>query len=587
MRRPPEPAAPVAANGAPRAPSWSRDPRERALARTLGVSDLLARVLLARGIDDPDRVRRHLHPELRDLHDPFAFRAMPRAVDRVREAIARREPIMIHGDYDVDGVTGSVLLLKLFRMVGADAKVFIPERRDGYSFGAASLRAIAAGGFRLCISVDNGTNAGEYVDRIQAAGCDVIVTDHHGTSDNVARAHSVLNPRLPDAGYPDRDLAGVGVAFCLAKAIAASFSRAKALSEEFESFLVEAMTHVALGTVADVAPLRGENRILVHHGLRALAVSRSPGIRALLESANVAHRSPDTEDIAFRIAPLINAAGRMGRAGEAIDLLIAPGYQEAQAAAKVLEQHNEERRKVERRLVDEVMAEARAAPEPILVLGREGWHPGVLGIVAARVAETMRKPTILIAFDGDRGRGSGRSAGMLNLRDALLACGDCLLSHGGHAAAVGLEVERRRLDDLRTQLNRTAGALVQSAWLACPDGEVGLSELDPKSVRKLDLLGPFGAGNPRPVFVSTGVRAVGRPSVDARNQDLRFRVAQAGVVLPARLKHGSARFEEVRALEGPLRLTHSPRLAAWAEDGPVELQVETLEAQAPTAARGA
>jgi len=561
-------------------PPWivpGPDPRERALARTLGVPDLLARLLLARGLDDPAAARAHLRPDLRQLHDPFAFALMDRAVARVRDAVSRGEKIVIHGDYDVDGISGTVLLLKFFELMSADAKPYIPQRGDGYSFTEASRRAIVGGGYGLCISVDNGTNACEIIDQIQQSGCDVLVTDHHGTTENVANAHTVLNPRLPDAGYPDRELAGVGVAFCLAKAVATSFSAGKAMSDEFQEFLVDAMTYVALGTVADVAPLRGENRILVSHGLRAMAASRNPGVRALLDSANLSNRSPDSEDISFRIAPLINAAGRMGSAQEAVKLLMARGYQDAQQSAAVLEQYNSQRRTVERALYDRVMALALECSDPILILGDRGWHAGVLGIVAARIAETLHKPTVLIAIDDTGiGRGSGRSAGMLHLRDALGCCSDLLRGHGGHAAAAGLEIHEDQVDSLRARINERCGQDVRRLPAPRATAAAEFTDLEPQVVRKLDLLGPFGAANPRPVFATRAIKMIGRPTTDNRGQDVRFRVAKGGVILPARLKRGAHRFEEIRGLDSPIYITYSVRLAQWAEEGPVELLVHDL-----------
>lgn len=553
------------------------DPRERALAKTMGIPTLLARILLARGLEDPERIRRHLRHDLSELHDPFSFRHMQRAVDRIHRAIRSGQTIVVHGDYDVDGVTGTVLLLKLFELVQADVKPFIPARSDGYSLSEASIRAAREHGAELLISVDNGTNAIEAVAELQASGCDVIVTDHHGTEENVADAFALLNPRLPGAGYPDRDLAGVGVAFRLAAALAESFSKPRTLSAEFRDFLVDAMAYVALGTIADVAPMRGENRIMVHHGLRALAASRNPGIRALLDAANLSHRSPDEEDVAFRIAPIVNAAGRMGHALEAVELLMARGYQEAQEVAKRLERHNETRRRVERELTDRVLERAAAMDDAILVLGEEGWHAGVLGIVASRVAETLGRPTILISFEDDRGRGSGRSAGAVDLREALASCSSLLLSHGGHRAAVGLEIERRRLDEFRAAINERHGHRVERGTPEAADGAAELGELDVRAVRKLDLLGPFGPGNPRPRLASRGVRLVGRPFVDSRDRSVRFRVSQNGTMMPARLVRGIDRFEEVCSLNAPFDLVYTPRLRRQAEEGPVELLVSSLE----------
>ncbi|MEQ1634322.1 MAG: DHH family phosphoesterase, partial [Planctomycetota bacterium] len=430
-------------------PIGPTDPREGALAKTMGLPNIVARVLLARGQDTPDKVKAFLRPDLGSLHDPFAFVDMQRSVDRIKHALRHQETILIHGDYDVDGISGTVLLTKFFRLLHADVRPHIPARADGYSFSKASEDAIAKCNAKLVISVDNGTNAVASIGRIQASGCDVIVTDHHGTGENVAPAFAMLNPRLQGAGYPDRDLAGVGVAFRLAAAIGDTLTRGMLQSPEFGDFLLDAMSYTALGTVADVAPLSGENRTLVWHGLRALAQSRSPGIRALLDSAGLSNRSPDVEDIAFRIAPLINAAGRVGHALDAAALLCAPGIIEAQAAARVLEKHNDERRKVERKLQDEVVALAARETGPAVVLAGDDWHPGVLGIVAARVAETTGKPAILIAWKGDIGRGSGRCQSGIHLRNALAACGQYLNSHGGHAAAVGLEVQRDRFEAFR------------------------------------------------------------------------------------------------------------------------------------------
>ncbi|MCR9247901.1 MAG: single-stranded-DNA-specific exonuclease RecJ [bacterium] len=548
------------------------DPREGALAKTVGLPDIVARVLLARGHDDPERIRRFLRPDLRSLHDPFAFSQMQRAVDRIRDAIKRGESILIHGDYDVDGVTGTVVLHKFFSLLHTTSKPYIPARADGYSISDASVEAVLKGGHQLVISVDNGTNAVSAIERLQAAGVDVIVTDHHGTNENVAGAYAILNPRLPDSGYPDRDLAGCGVAFRLAAAIAHSFSGSMLQSPEFAEFLADAVACIALGTVADVAPLVGENRTLVFHGLRALTQSKSPGIRALLDAAGVSHRGIDVGDIAFRIAPLINAAGRMGHAIEAVQLLLAPGYSEAQAAAKVLENHNENRRRVERLMQDEVMREAATIEAPAIALGSDKWHPGVLGIVAARAAETFKKPVVLVAFEDGVGRGSGRCNTGLHLRDALTGCTDLLESHGGHAAAVGLEVKRENFDAFCVQFAKVCGELPRRESVFF-DGPARFEELDPHTVRRLDTLGPFGTGHPRPRFITQNVKTVGYPTTDARGLDLRIRVVAEGQVLPARLVRGANRFEELRTCRGPWTLLHSPRLSTRGEEGPVLLEV--------------
>jgi single-stranded-DNA-specific exonuclease len=556
------------------------DPRERALARTLGLPDLVARVLLARGVADPDAVRAFLRPDLGLLHDPFRFRDMQKAVDRIRKALRTGEGILIHGDYDVDGISGTVLLHKFFGLLQARSRPYIPARSDGYSISATSVQAVLASGCTLVISVDNGTNAVESIAALQAAGCDVIVTDHHGTQEHVAAAFAMLNPRLPDAGYPDRDLAGVGVAFRLAAAVAASFTSGMLTSPEFAEFLADAMAYVALGTIADVAPLVGENRAMVFHGLRSLAQSRNPGVLALLDSAGLSHRSPDVEDIAFRLAPLLNAAGRMGHARQAVELLCAPGYAEAQAAAKVLEKHNEERRKVERLMLDEAKAQAAGCDDAAIVLGSDSWHRGVLGIVAARIAEQTGKPTILLGFADGIARGSGRCTSGLDLRSALALCGDLLLAHGGHAAAAGLELRRDDVDAFRTRFHRACEQLAATGQVDQIDGHAQFAELDPHTVKKLDMLGPFGRGHRRPRFCTADVRTIGNPTTDVRGLDLRLRVVSAGQILPVRIARAAPRFEEVRQRQGPWTLVYTPRINARGEEGPVYLDVHELHAEA-------
>lgn len=563
------------------------DPREQALARTLGLPDLVARVLLARGIDSPESAKSFLRPDLGSLHDPFAFKDMQKAVDRIRDALRNGDPILIHGDYDVDGISGTVLLHKFLKLLHCTSRPYIPARADGYSFSKASVAAIKAGGFPLVISVDNGTNAVAEIAELQRSGVDVIVTDHHGTTENVADAFCVLNPRLPDAGYPDRDLAGCGVAFCLVAAIAESLSATMRRSSEFADFLVDAMAYIALGTVADVAPLRGENRTLVFHGLRSLSLSRNPGMRALMDAAGLLHRGAGVDDIAFRLAPLINAAGRVGHADDAVRLLCAPSYVEAQAAAKVLEGHNEARRKVERSLQDEVQLLCQDHDGAAIVLGKEHWHPGVLGIVAARIAEQTHRPVLLLAFDGDVGRGSGRCTNGVHLRDALGECSDLLEAHGGHAAAAGLEIRRENFAAFQERFADVCARLAPAEASFRADGVARFDELDPQTLRRMDALGPFGNGHPKPRFVTHGVRIVGNPFVDVRGRDVRVRMSKDGALMPARLIRGIEHFETMRSDKGPWSVAYTPRISTRSEEGPVQIDVHAMSRSDAKSGNGA
>ena len=554
------------------------DPREQALARTLGLPDLVTRVMLARGIESPEQAKSFLRPDLGSLHDPFAFKDMQKAVDRIRDSLRRDDPILIHGDYDVDGISGTVLLHKFLKMLHGTSRPYIPARADGYSFSQASVDAIKKGGFPLVISVDNGTNAIAPIAELQKSGVDVIITDHHGTTENVADAFAVLNPRLPDAGYPDRDLAGCGVAFTLVAAIAESLSGSMRQSSEFADYLIDAMGYIAMGTVADVAPLCGENRTLVFHGLRSLSISRNPGIRALMDAAGLLHRGAGVEDIAFRIAPLINAAGRVGHANDAVALLCAPGYTEAQSAAKVLEAHNEARRKVERQLQDEVLQLVEGNDSAAIVLGASNWHPGVLGIVAARIAESTAKPVLLLAFNGDTGRGSGRCTNGVNLRDALSECSDLLEAHGGHAAAAGLEIKRENFEAFCERFAATCARLAPREHPYRVDGIASFEELAPQTIRRLESLGPFGQGHPRPRFVTHNVKFVGNPFVEMRGQHVRIRVAKGKEIMPARVIRGAPLFETLRQNKGPWSLAYTPRISSRGEDGPVQIDIHDLAA---------
>lgn len=552
------------------------DPRESSLARSIGLPDLCVRVLLARGIDTKDAAKGFLRPDLGSLHDPFAFTQMEKAVDRVKKSLRNGDPILIHGDYDVDGVSGSVLLHKFLKLLHCNSKPFIPARKDGYSFSQASVKAIKDGGFPLVISVDNGTNAIEPIAELQRSGVDVIVTDHHGTTENVADAYAVLNPRLPDAGYPDRNLAGCGVAFTLIAAMAESLSGTMRRSSEFADFLIDAMGYIAMGTVADVAPLCGENRTLVFHGLRSLSMSRNPGIRALMDAAGLLHRGAGVEDIAFRIAPLINAAGRVGHANDAVDLLCAPSYTEAQKAAKVLESHNDARRKVERQLQDEVHRLIEGGTGPAVVLGQDNWHPGVLGIVAARIAESTGKPVLLLAFDGDVGRGSGRCTNGVNLRDALGECSELLEAHGGHAAAAGLEIKRANFPAFCERFAEVCERMAPKEHPYRVDGSAEFDELAPQTIRRMESLGPFGNGHPRPRFVTHGVKIIGNPFVETRGQHVRIRVAKGGDIVPARVVRGANDFEALRSHKAPWSIAYTPRISSRSEDGPIVLDIHDM-----------
>jgi len=515
----------------------ARPPREACarLAAALGVTPVAAAILWDRGVRDVEEGQRFLDPALTALHDPDTFPQMDAAVERIARAVAGGEPIAIYGDYDVDGVSSSALLLDLFDLVGVSVDVYLPHRvEEGYGLNEAALDDLARRGIRLVITVDNGTGMAREIAHGRERGLSFVVTDHHeaACADTPADAH--LNPKA-EPSIPFRDLSGVGVVFKLAWAISRRFSRARKVSPELRGFLRRALGYVALGTVADVCPLRGENRTLVAHGLRELDAWDRPGIRALREIACPEGGPLTASALAFRIGPRINAAGRMGRADLALELLRTRDPDRAREIARHLDRENRRRQDVERRILED--ARERIAREFDLsrargiVLADPAWHPGVIGIVAARLVELFQRPTILIALAGERGRGSGRSVPQVHLRDAIACCREHLIGFGGHAQAAGIAIEASRVDVFREAFDRAVplpGEELRAALRI--DAEVRLAAVNGRLVADLDRLAPFGEGNPAPIVLARDLEIVGTPRSMGRTSDhLSFFVRQDGI----------------------------------------------------------
>ena len=555
-----------------------------ALARGCGLSPVLAEVLWNRGHRELDQVRAWLEADPSGLEDPWKFHGMEAAVERVRKALYDREKILIHGDYDVDGLTGTVLLHSFFKLCGADPAIHIPSRQEGYSFSETSIQRIREGGFGLCVSVDNGTAEVDAIAEAQALGCDVIVTDHHATGPEIAPAHTILNPRLAHSTYPFPDLAGVGVAFKLAWAVAQSFSKRKILSEDFQRFMVEASALVSLGTVADVVPLHGENRILVRQGLKALLHSGHPGLRALIDVLGPRY-GLEAEDVSFRLGPRINAAGRMGRAELAIQLLTARSYGEARKLAQKIESLNRQRQQIERRTVAEAMDKLRRDPKleerRVILVWDSGWHLGILGIIAARLSETFHRPALVLAPKDGKARGSGRSFGETNLKRLLDAAGDLLCRYGGHAKAVGLEVEESKLPALGERLEEAASRLPPYAPPSIRvDASVGLDHWNRTELSMLDKFRPFGAGNPLPKFHAGGVR-IGRQMkrIGPDGRGITFTAIQNGRAIKGLAYKLGERMQEFFKQPADWNLVYTPRVPMRVEEGCIELFVHALERQ--------
>ncbi len=473
---------------------------------------------------EPDQVKTYLEPSLDNLHDPFGLPDAEEAAERIITAIGSGEAILVHGDYDADGITSAALLVRFLQKLGADVHYFIPHRfKDSYGLSARAVRA-SAGKVGLVIAVDCGVRDHEVIAAASAQGQDVIVVDHHEPGDTLPEPALVINPKREDSTYPERDLAAVGLAFKLASAICLKMDLPQnSLQRAF-------LDLVAIGTIADVAPLVGENRTMVASGLRLLPQTRKVGLQVLLELCELTEPI-SARDVAFRVGPRLNAVGRMADASDALELLLTDDEDDARRKALILEGLNRKRRKEQDRIFREAQrmlaADDCPAMDRVVVLGREGWHRGVIGIVASKVLEATGLPTVMLAIEGDQARGSARSIEQFDMADAFKQCDDVLLRHGGHALAAGLELETARVGDLRERLNEVGRKAMTdrvSTGTLAVDCEVGLDEVDEELVAALALMEPCGEGNRSPVLSVRGVTAVDVRTVGADNKHLKMAV---------------------------------------------------------------
>ena len=482
------------------------------LSAELQIAPAAARVLCARGLSDPEHARAFFRPSLDNLHDPFLMADMAEAVERLRRAIEQGERVLVYGDYDVDGTTSVVILTKAIELAGGISEWHVPHRlKDGYGMRPEVVEKAAGDGVRLIVSVDTGIRAAEVVRRANELGIDVIVTDHHLPESELPPAVAVLNPNRPDCPYPEKNLCGAGVAFKLVQALLGGRGwTPDKLRRILESFL----KLVAIGTVADVVPLTGENRVIVRHGLDGLASVKNLGLRALLDVAGFAGKSPSSRQIAFQIAPRLNAAGRMDTARAVVELFLTHDAARAGELARQLHEQNAERQQVEAQIREycekvEVTGEERA-----LVFCGEGWHRGVLGIVASRMVERYYRPAFVLSVNPEDGlaQGSGRSIAAFHLLDALEAMPDLFLKFGGHEHAAGLTMEAARVPEFRERFHAWAAAHLTAEDLIpriAIDATVELSELGEECAADLFSLAPFGHGNPAPVLAAMDVEVAG------------------------------------------------------------------------------
>jgi single-stranded-DNA-specific exonuclease len=502
------------------------------LAADLKLPDLLCRLLVARGFGGPDDARRYLRPRLEHLHDPSMLGDLERAVERIVRAVRAGETILIHGDYDVDGICSTTILTRTIQRLGGSVTPFIPQRlTDGYDLTDAGVRAAHAAGARLVITCDCGTSAIEPVARLQRDGIDVIITDHHLPGGPLPAAYAILNPRKPGCPSPDRDACAAGVAYKLALALTRSMGASP-------NPVLRMLDLVALATIADVAPLRGENRVLARYGLKLLNETQNVGLRAMIRASGLDRKAITAGRVGFILAPRLNAAGRIGSALRGVELLMSPEESHANPIARELEELNARRQEMDRKTLEDARQMVRALDLEStygIVLAADGWHPGVIGIVASRIVEEFGRPTILVALEGAEGKGSGRSISPFDLHAGIAQCRDLLLRFGGHRSAAGVTIARDKIEAFAERFNAAARSVLTPADLVPElraDLDVTLEEVTDDLEALLRHVEPCGLGNPAPVLVARGVRVAAPPRVVGKD-GLRVLLEQHGTRITA------------------------------------------------------
>ncbi len=483
------------------------------LAADLSLPPTICNLLMRRGHDQGDVARRFLRPRLEQLHSPDSMLGLADAVDRLERAIRAGETILVHGDYDVDGMCSTTLMTRVLRGLGGLVVPFIPHRvEDGYDLTNAGVKAAVAAGASVVLTCDCGTSAVEPVAALGALGIDVIISDHHLPGGALPDCLAVLNPRRPGCEYPDKDLAAVGVAFKLALALTRKMGGS-------ENSVYRLLDLVALATVADIAPLRGENRVLVRYGLKLLSETSNVGLRSLIRSSGLEGKPLTAGRIGFILAPRLNAVGRLGHALRGVELLMSESEHEANGIARELEEFNRNRQEMDRRTLDEarlMLSRIDLDKTYGIVLSSENWHPGVIGIVASRVVEETGRPAVLIAIQDGIGKGSGRSIPAFDLHGGLGECRDLLLRFGGHRAAAGVTVSADGVEAFAGRFNEVARARLTEDDLVRElkvDLELPIEDASDDMQAFLRHFEPFGIGNAAPLFVSRGVQLVGRARV--------------------------------------------------------------------------
>ncbi|MBI1901715.1 MAG: single-stranded-DNA-specific exonuclease RecJ [Planctomycetia bacterium] len=572
--------------------------RIAALERAAGLSPVVAQLLVQRGIEHPQVALGFLNPKLTDLRDPAELPGATAAAERIWRAVQDKKRVVVYGDYDVDGIAGTSILYLALRLLGANVGYYIPHRLDeGYGLNGEAIAALAREGVGLVVTVDCGITSVDEAILARRAGVELVVTDHHAMRDELPGADVLVHPRLPGHSYPFGDLSGSGVAFKVAWALCQMAEGSKRVSPPMREFLLQAVVLAALGAVADVVPLLDENRVLVHYGLMGLKQTQNVGLKALLKVSGLASKARlSSDDIGFGLAPRLNAAGRLGQARLAVELFTTPSEPRAMELAQYVEELNENRKSLERSIYLAANKQAQERFDPAhdsaLVLADRGWHAGVIGIVAGRLAERYHRPVVLISLDDLAQRpalGSARSVPGFKLHEALATCGEHLLTHGGHAAAAGLRIAEESVESFRLQFcDYAEGQISLDDRIAelHIDAETTLAALTLRTVTQIEQLAPFGEGNERPLLCATGVDLVGQAKkIGGGERHLSLRFSHYGVTLRAVAFGAAERAEELERSPRALAVAFRPQINVFAGQRSVELEVVDWKPAAELAAK--
>jgi len=544
------------------------------LANILQILPITAQILISRGIITPDAAKKFISPSLNHFHNPFLMKDLDKAIERIKLAVTKKEKILIYGDYDVDGMTSTTLLIQALSPYTSNLIYYLPHRiEEGYGVSRKGIDFARSKGVKLIITVDCGISAIEEIEYANSSGIDVIVTDHHEVKEKLPSALAIINPKQPGCQYPDKNLAGVGVVMKLIQGL---------MKEGYDAIELNTLLEFAcLGTLADIVPIIGENRIIVKYGLKQLERTQNIGLKALIKVCGLEGKEFNTYDIGFKIAPRINAMGRLEDGKLVIQLFLTQSQLEAEKIAKILNEHNIKRQHIQEIILKEAITATKDEQDKkVIVIASDNWHPGVIGIVASKIVDRYYRPTIIISYQDGLGKGSGRSIPNFHLLNAIKHCDNLLESYGGHEQAAGLTILPDKIDEFRQRINDYAHRVFQETDFqpSLQVMDVSLKEINLELINELEnLLAPFGMGNPRPIFSTTSLEVLDTPVIVGNNH-LKMKVKDdiSPLVVEAIGFNMGDKLSSIRNSTS-IDLSYIPQINTWQDKQSLQLNIKDIK----------